>query len=76
MLALGGIRRVSVVSSAWHVRTPWFFAPYGRYGLDADWVREWRGGDFARMLADELRKARVAPGARRRAWRSVGEVEP
>lgn len=76
VLALGGIRHVSVVTSAWHVRTPWFFAPYARYGLDPDWVREWRGGDFTRMLADELRKARAAPRERRRAWRSVGEVQP
>jgi DUF218 domain len=76
VLALGGIGHVSVVTSAWHIRTPWFFAPYRRYGLDVRWVREWRGGDFLPMAADELRKARAAPGERRRAWRSVGEVQP
>jgi hypothetical protein len=75
VLALGGIRHVSVVSSAWHIRTPWFFAPYRRYGLDADWVREWRGGSYWRMLADEVHKARAAPRDRRRAWRSVGEIQ-
>lgn len=75
ILALGGVRRVSVVTSAWHVRTPFFFAPYRRFGLDVGWVREWRGGAFARMLADEARKAPRAPRARRRAWRSMGQVE-
>jgi hypothetical protein len=75
VLALGGVRHVSVVTSAWHIRTPWFFAPYRRYGLDVDWAREWRGGSFAPMLGGELRKARAAPRERRRAWRSVGEVQ-
>jgi uncharacterized SAM-binding protein YcdF (DUF218 family) len=39
VLALGGVRRVSVVTSAWHVRAPWFFAPYRRRGLRVAWVR-------------------------------------
>ena len=34
VLAQGGVRRVSVVTSAWHLRTPYFFAPYRAYGLD------------------------------------------
>jgi hypothetical protein len=34
VLAQGGVRRVSVVTSAWHVRTPYFFAPYRDHGLD------------------------------------------
>ncbi len=75
VLALGGIRRVTVVTSAWHVRTRYFFAPYRRRGQAVAHRREWRGGDFFRMLADELRKAAYAPAARRRAW-SVGELEP
>jgi hypothetical protein len=76
VLALGGVRRVSVVTSAWHVRTPFFFAPYRRRGLEVGWVREWRGGDFSRMLADEFHKARWAPRERRDAWRSMGQIEP
>ena len=31
--ATGAIRRVAVVTSPWHVRTPFFFAPYRRYGI-------------------------------------------
>jgi DUF218 domain len=76
ILALGGVRRVSVVTSAWHVRTPFFFAPYRRFGLEVTWVREWRGGAFFRMLADEARKARHARAERSSAWAaSVGEIE-
>ena len=30
LLATGAIRRVAVVTSAWHVRAPFFFAPYRR----------------------------------------------
>jgi hypothetical protein len=71
LLALGGVRRVSVVTSAWHVRTPWFFAPYRRYGLEVTVRREWRGGAFVPMLADELRKAPFAPAERQRAWEAV-----
>jgi hypothetical protein len=33
VLALGEARHVAVVPSAWHLRVPWFFAPYRRYGL-------------------------------------------
>ena len=71
LLALGGVRRVSVVTSAWHVRAPWFFAPYRRYGLHVTLRREWRGRGFVRMLADELGKVPQAPAARRRAWRAA-----
>jgi DUF218 domain len=33
--AIGAIRRVTVVTSAWHLRTPYFFAPYRVFGLRA-----------------------------------------
>ena len=32
--AIGEIRHVLVVSSAWHVRAPFFFHPYRRYGVE------------------------------------------
>jgi glucosamine-6-phosphate deaminase len=34
VLAQGGVRRVSVVTSAWHLRAPYFFAPYRAYRLE------------------------------------------
>jgi hypothetical protein len=72
VLALGGIRRVTVVTSAWHVRAPYMFAPWRRSGLRVRFAVD-RRGDWPRMLARELREARAAPrasGARRSApWR-------
>src|SRR4051794_8819548 len=54
VLAQGGVRRVSVVTSAWHLRAPYFFAPYRAYGLDvrlrpAPPLRGW-----AHLVAEEL----------------------
>jgi hypothetical protein len=68
VLALGGIRRVTVVTSAWHLRAPYFFAPYRGHGLHVRNRREWRGGSFLHGVLDELRKAPRAPAERRRAW--------
>jgi glucosamine-6-phosphate deaminase len=31
--AVGAIRRVAVVTSPWHIRAPYFFAPYRSYGV-------------------------------------------
>jgi hypothetical protein len=70
VLALGGIRRVTVVTSAWHLRAPYFFAPYRRRGLHVQNRREWRGGTFLHGVLDELGKAPHAPAERRRAWAS------
>src|SRR4051794_38722084 len=64
VLALGDVRRVVVVTSAWHVRTPWFFAPYRRYGLEVALRVSIVNGSWPRMLAHELRHARQAPAQR------------
>jgi len=61
ILAMGGVARVTVVTSPWHIRAPYFFAPYRRYGLDVRIrrsrpLRNW-GHLFAREL-HELPKAR------------------
>ena len=60
ILALGGIREVIVVTSAWHVRTPWFFAPYHRFGLRVRYRVSFSHGHWPRMLTQELRAARSA----------------
>ena len=54
ILALGGVRRVSVVSSLWHLRVPFFFAPYRQFGLHVDLrpAPPLRGS--AHLLAEEL----------------------
>ena len=53
-LALGGVRRVDVVTSVWHLRTGWFFAPYRRYGLSVHYRVVLAHGHWLRMLQQEL----------------------
>ena len=55
ILAIGGIRRVSVVTSLWHVRAPLFFAPYREHGLDVDLMRARPLRHWRHLLATELR---------------------
>lgn len=72
LLACGVVRRVTVVTSAWHVRARFFFAPYRRHGLVVDHrsvvspVRGWPP-----LVATELRLLRAAPAARRRAYAAL-----
>jgi glucosamine-6-phosphate deaminase len=64
LLALGEGRHVTVVSSAWHLRVPWFFAPYRRFGLEVSYRVSFAHGDWPRMLAREFREARHAASER------------
>jgi hypothetical protein len=66
VLALGGVRRVTVATSAWHLRAPYHFAAWRRFGLRVDFAFDFHG-DWPRMLANELRGLPRAPGERRRA---------
>jgi glucosamine-6-phosphate deaminase len=54
VLALGVAERVCVVTSVWHVRAPYFFAPYRAFGLQLDMqpARPLRG--WPHLLAEEL----------------------
>ena len=67
LLALGEAAKVTVVSSPWHLRVPWFFAPYGAFGLDVSYRPSAPRGRWLRMLGEELRGARDAPARRRAA---------
>jgi hypothetical protein len=68
--AIGDIRRVTVVTSGWHIRTPYFFAPYRMLGLKLSFA--WTPhGPWPRMLAHELREA---PAMRRERRRAMGEM--
>jgi glucosamine-6-phosphate deaminase len=71
LLALGEARHVTVVSSAWHVRVPWFFAPYRRYGLRVRYRVSFAHGDWRAMLARELRESFKAAAERRSAMAAV-----
>jgi glucosamine-6-phosphate deaminase len=71
LVAQGGVRRVSVITSLWHVRTPYFFAPYEEAGLDVRWVpaRPLRG--WAHLLAEEAGGLPAMSAQRAAAMREV-----
>ena len=54
VLAVGVAGRVSVVTSLWHLRAPYFFAPYRAFGLELDMrpARPLRG--WPHLLTEEL----------------------
>lgn len=58
ILALGGIRHVTVVTSSWHLRAPYFFTPYRRHGLKVSFRFEHLHGWRPHLLATEARGAR------------------
>jgi glucosamine-6-phosphate deaminase len=64
--AIGGVRGVTVVTSLWHIRAPYFFAPYRALGLSVAF-RFTPRGRWPRMLWHELRSLPAARHERRRA---------
>ena len=64
--AMGDVGRVTVVTSAWHVRARYFFAPYRGFGFELSF-RSTAHGDWARMLWKELRGLRPMRARRREA---------
>ena len=71
LLALGEAPRVVVVSSPWHLRVPWYFAPYDGFGLDVMYRPSAPHGPWRRMLAEELRDLRRARPRRRAAMAAM-----
>ena len=65
LLALGEAPRVTVVSSFWHIRVPWFFAPYRRYGLRVSYRVSFSSRGWRPLLRRELREALRARSERR-----------
>jgi hypothetical protein len=68
--AIGEIRRVTVVTSAWHVRARYFFAPYRAFGLRLSF-RLTGHGSWGRMLWHEARSLPAMRRERRRAMAAV-----
>jgi hypothetical protein len=68
--AIGEIRRVTVVTSAWHVRAPFFFRPYRRFGLRTRFRLSPRGR-WPRMIWHELTQLPAARRERRSAMAAV-----
>jgi uncharacterized SAM-binding protein YcdF (DUF218 family) len=71
LLAAGEIRRATVVSSAWHLRVPWFFAPYRRYGIEVSFRASFSRHGWAPLLAREFKEARRAREERQAAMAGV-----
>ncbi len=71
LLAMADVRRVTVVTSAWHVRAPWFFAAYARFGLAVSYRPVFARGNWLRGLAEEVRQIPNARGERRAAMAAV-----
>jgi glucosamine-6-phosphate deaminase len=66
VLALGDAQRVTVVTSAWHLRAPYHFRTWRGHGLEVHFAFDWRG-DWRRMLVHELHGMRTLRAERRRA---------
>ncbi|HKH18586.1 MAG TPA: 6-phosphogluconolactonase [Solirubrobacteraceae bacterium] len=76
VLALGDVGHVTVVSTAWHLRVPWFFAPFRRFGLRVSYRASFAQGSWSRMVRHELREARHARAERRSAMESTHRPPP
>lgn len=68
IVAMGGIHRVTVVTSRWHLRAPYFFAPYRDLGLELSFRYVNLHGPWLRMIRRELLGLRGARSQRRRAY--------
>jgi glucosamine-6-phosphate deaminase len=68
--AMGDIRRVTVVTSGWHLRAPFFFAPYRSTGLALRFART-PHGPWPRMLWHELQGMRSVRYQRRLAMAAM-----
>jgi glucosamine-6-phosphate deaminase len=66
--AMGGIHRVTVVTSRWHLRARYFFAPYRDVGLDVSLRYVNLHGPWLRMVRSELLGFPDARSQRRRAY--------
>jgi hypothetical protein len=75
VLALGDVRRVTVVTSAWHMRAPYHFRAWRDHGLEVGFAFDWRG-DWRRMIAHELRGMRTMRAERRRALADMALPRP
>src|SRR5262249_13813855 len=68
--AIGDVRRGTVVTSGWPVRTPYFFAPYPSFGLRLRFSPETEGPRL-RPLLSELLAFRSMRDQRRRAMAAM-----
>jgi hypothetical protein len=68
--AIGDVQRVTVVTSAWHIRASYFFWPYRALGLRLSFAAE-MGGPWLRPLLSELVALGSLRAQRRRAMAAM-----
>jgi hypothetical protein len=71
VLALGVADRVSIVTSLWHLRAPYFFAPYRAFGFELSLCPARPGRGWAHLFAEELGGLAGMPRQRRAAMDAV-----
>jgi len=78
LVATGRVRRVTVVTSWWHWRAWYFFAPYRRHGMGVRIRPVFTRGGWRRMLHNEWRSARLMRRERREAFAELERamIEP
>jgi uncharacterized SAM-binding protein YcdF (DUF218 family) len=73
VLAMGGVRRVTVVTSGWHLRTPYFFDHFRDHGIEVHVASApVRRDEWPMFLRYELRAVKNAPRERRAAMTGAG----
>ena len=65
--AIGELRRVTVVTSAWHIRTPYVFAPYRALGLKLSFAPAFHGLPAPHLLIGEVVQVPIMRRHRREA---------
>ena len=68
LVATGVVRRVTVVTSWWHLRARYFFAPYRDHGIAVDHAPVFHRGTSLAGLAGEVRQVRAMGRERRDAY--------
>jgi glucosamine-6-phosphate deaminase len=74
LLATGVVRRVTVVTSRWHLRAPYFFAAYRSHGVHVDSDPARHHGPWVRMLAHEVHELPRMHRERREAMAALRPV--
>ncbi len=74
--AMPGVTRVTVVTSAWHMRTPYFFRHYADHGIKVDFrFAPVELTDWPKYLAYELKALHDMRSMGKRAWKEAGHID-
>ena len=68
LLAMGAVRRATVVTSWWHLRARYLFAPFRRYGIAVDYAPVFHRGPWMPPIRNEIRQLPAMRRERREAF--------